>query len=367
MHVIEQFSNNSRQAASGRGRNQQLLCALFVFLPVVMLASCAPSRAYFDRTASEKIIWPGPPERPRIQYLWSLSNLSSESEGRRGLSDFIAGDVRGDVTDPQTSNILLRPYSIFVDGRERMYIADPGAFRVSVIDMKTLDVFHIFGAGEQEFISPVGVTADPAGRIYVSDSELKKVFIFSEQGKYIKDLEGEFKRPTGLALDAQRSHLYVTDTLEHMVVIYNLDGKRLGSIGRPGSLDGEFNFPTHLSLDKAGLLYVNDAMNFRIQIFDGEGRFLGKVGGLGDEYYNLEKPKGIGVDTFGNIYVVDSTRDTVKIFDRQGRLLLFFGSKGFSYGEFWLPAGMFIDAKNTIYVADPYNMRVQAFRLLSGE
>jgi len=57
----------------------------------------------------------------------------------------------------------------------------------------------------------------------------------------------------------------------------------------------------------------------------------------------------------------------VKIFDRQGRLLLFFGSKGFSYGEFWLPAGMFIDAKNTIYIADPYNMRVQAFRLLSGE
>jgi sugar lactone lactonase YvrE len=366
MNQTVQIRNDSRQTAR-EAVCLQLLIALIVLIPVAMLSSCAPSRAYFDRTATEKIIWPGPPERPRIQYLWSLSNLSSDGEGRRGLREFIAGDVTGDVTDPQTSNVLLRPYSIFVDGRERMHIADPGAFRVSVIDMKTLEVFHIFAAGEQEFVSPIGVAADLVGRIYVSDSELKKVFIFSDQGKYIKALEGEFKRPTGLALDAQRARLYVTDTLEHMVFIYDLDGKRLGSIGKPGSLDGEFNFPTHLSLDKDGLLYVNDAMNFRVQIFGPEGNLLGKVGGLGDEYYNLEKPKGIGVDTFGNIYVVDSTRDTVKIFDRQGRLLLFFGSKGFSYGEFWLPAGMFIDAKNTIYIADPYNMRVQAFRLLSGE
>ena len=68
----------------GMTLNRKALCVLFFLMSVALLSSCAPSKAYFDRTAAEKIIWPGPPEKPRIQYLWSLSNLSAGSEGRRG-------------------------------------------------------------------------------------------------------------------------------------------------------------------------------------------------------------------------------------------------------------------------------------------
>lgn len=337
-----------------------ILCLLLLF------TGCAPSKAYIDKSAMGQIIWPGPPETPRIKFMWSASKIATTVEGRRGFFEFLAGDVEGDVTDPRTSNVLMRPYSLFVDTKERLYIADPGAYRVTVIDLNTADVINIVEAGKEEFLSPIGVVADPAGRIYISDSELRKVFVFDEAGKFLSEFEGDFLRPTGLAIDPKGSRIYVADTIGHKIHVHTFDGKRIGNLGGPGSLPGEFNFPTHLFVDDKGLLYVTDAMNFRVQVFGPDGKFSGMIGSLGDAHGNLEKPKGVAVDKDGNIYVVDSIKDMVKIFDRQGNLLLFFGNKGMNFGDFWLPAGIFIDTKNMIYVADTYNMRVQAFQFLGG-
>ena len=335
-----------------------------VVLGALLLSGCASPKAFIDSSATGKIIWPGPPEKARIKFMWSITQLAAAAGGKRGLLDFLAGDVTGDVTDPRTSNVLMRPYGLFVDDHERLYIADPGAYRVTVINLKTGDTLQIFEAGQDELQSPVGVIADPAGRIYVSDSELGKILVFDEKGKYLSRFEGDFKRPTCLAIDTKNSRIYVSDTLADTIYLYDLSGKRVGSIGHPGALPGELNFPTHLFVAANGVLYVTDAMNFRIQIFDPDGKFLGIVGSLGDADDNLDKPKGVAADSHGNIYVVDSIKDTVKIFDREGKLLLFFGDKGMNLGEFWLPSGIFIDKKNMIYVADTYNMRIQAFQLL---
>jgi len=332
---------------------------------LILLTACASPMAFIDKSAMKQILWPGYPEKPRIRYLWSINQITTPIEGRkRVFFDFILGNVSEDVTDPMTSNTLMRPYGVFVDSRERLYVADPGAYRVTVIDLKTAKVINIYGAKEDKFLSPIGIVADFRGRIYVSDSELRKVFVFDEKGNYLFQFEGEFRRPTSMAIDTISSKIYLSDTLEHKIYIYSLEGKRIGSIGNRGALQSEFNFPTHLFVDKNGLLYVTDAMNFRVQIFNPEGKFIGKVGSLGDAYENLEKPKGVAVDTFGNIYVVDSIQDTVKIFDRDGNILLFFGKKGQGYGDLYLPSGIFIDQKNTIYVADTYNMRVQTFQFI---
>jgi len=47
--------------------------------------------------------------------------------------------------------------------------------------------------------------------------------------------------------------------------------EKAGSTGRNGSEAGEFNFPTHIWIDKTGRLSVTDAMNFRIQLFSPDG------------------------------------------------------------------------------------------------
>lgn len=338
--------------------------AVFTVLTAVALSACASSKALIDRTAEGQIIWPGPPEKPRVKYLWSVSRLSDDSMS--AVRDIIAGDPSLDLSDPRTAGFLVRPGNVFVDQKERLYIADPGASRVTVIDLKTADVMNVLRTPEDYLDSPVGVAADAAGRIYISDSVLNKVFVFDQQGKYISLFEGEFKRPTAIAVDNTRSRIYVADTAEHVINVYSAEGKRIKTIGHPGSLPGEFNFPSHLFVDSEGLLYVTDFMNFRVQVFSAEGDFLFSIGSLGDAMGNLDKPKGVAVDSDGNIYVVDSIKDRVKIFNRKGELLLPFGQEGMDLGQFWLPSGIFIDKANRIFVADTFNGRVQVFQFLGS-
>lgn len=336
---------------------------LSVLIISFSLVSCASSKAVIDRSAAKKIIWPGPPEKPRISYLWSVSVVSAGSQ--EGIFRFVAGE-KDDLADPKNSLRLLRPYGIFVDDKKVLYVSDPGAFRITIIDTTTGDTRNIPAAGDEEFRSPIGIVSHQ-GRIYVSDSETRKVYILDMQGNRLGELQGAFERPTALAVDAVRGIIYVTDTLAHAVIRYSPDGKRLDSIGGNGAGDGKFNFPTHLWVDGEGRLYVTDAMNFRIQIFSSDGLFEGKVGTLGDAYGNLEKPKGVATDSQGHLYVVDSIKDTVKIFSSQGQLLLFFGQQGRDFGQFWLPSGIFIDKDDTIYVADTYNGRIQAFEYIRGK
>ncbi|UCG78254.1 MAG: hypothetical protein JSV21_12025 [Nitrospirota bacterium] len=347
-----------------------LLIRIIFLLPVMVmlfLPACATSRAYLDRTAEGKIFWPGPPAKARIQYMWTINTTPRSGEaGRKGLADILLGDVVDDPSDPRAAMSLLRPFSISMssDGT-KLYISDTGALRVTVIDLKDMSTRHILSAGKEEFLSPVGVAATPTGDIYISDSDLKKVFILSEDGKLKGELKKEFLRPTLLAVDEERHVIYVSDTAAHKVIAFSIvDGSTVMEIGKRGGEDGEFNFPTHLWVDDTGDLYVTDAMNFRVQIFDSTGKFISKFGTLGDGSGNLEKPKGVATDSERNVYVVDSINDSVKIFNREGQLLLQFGSEGAGYGQFWLPGGMFIDNEDHIYVADVYNNRVQVFRFI---
>jgi len=341
------------------------LFPLFVFtlFTLVFIIGCAPVyKANIDYIASEGILWPGQPEKPRIKYLWSLYSLAP----RMSFVDFLAGG--GDPTDPKASPVLVMPYSVYFEG-ERLYVADSGAMRATVINIKTTEVLQlgISGKGELEF--PVGIVADKAGNIYVSDSDLNKVFVYDKDGKFIGNLsEVKFVRPAGLAYDKDKDLIYVVDTQDHKVYgISPANGSVRLIIGKRGEADGEFNYPTHIAVDKDGSIWVADAMNFRIQGFDRQGKFISKFGSAGDSYDKFAIPKGVAADSEGNIYVVDSGQDMVKIFNRDGRLLLFFGEKGNNRGMFWLPAGIFIDKDDKIYVADAYNHRVQVFQFLGGK
>lgn len=349
-------------------RSKYIKHFVFPLLFSVAAISCASSyKARIDTTASGGILWPGAPEKPRIKYMWSLHNVGTENDA---VDDKSANAADAETTpDDGNSGILKtlqKPQSLYVDD-VRYYIADPGAARVTVIDRKTLDVFHITDAGSESLVYPIGVVADSSGRIYVSDPEMKKVFVFSDNGDYLFSFAGLMERPTGIAINRLSGKIYVTDTLNHTVHIYGLDGQKTGSIGKRGDGNAEFNYPSHVCVDDKGMLYVTDFLNFRVQIFSPEGSFLKKFGRPGDSLDAFDKPKGVAVDSEGHIYVVDAGKDMVKIFDQKGNLLLYFGEQGHRAGDFYLPTGMFIDRNNVIYVADTINMRIQAFQFLGGD
>jgi len=365
---MAEFMDMSRiERGAGCRWQWRLVFRIVVAVMILSAVSCAPAyRAHFDLTASGQIVWPGEPEKPRIKYLWVLQNVGSGEGGRRTAMDVITGKTMDDITDPQTSSILLRPQGFYAD-ESRYYIADPGAVRVTVIDRKSGELFHIKTVDGESLEYPRSVVADREGNIYVVDSDLARVISYDRRGKFRFFFSGGFRRPTGIAIDRQRDRIYVVDTNAHTVYIYDTGGVRRGSMGHRGSGKGEFNYPTHAFVDRNGDLYVTDFLNFRVQIFSPEGEFVASIGSLGDSYDTLDKPKGVAVDSGGHIYIVDGAHDMVKIFDRRGRLLLFFGSTGHELGEFYMPTGLFIDEKDIIYVMDTINMRVQAFQFLGGD
>ncbi len=332
---------------------------------VLAFSACAHPKASIDYTLSEGIIWPGPPAKARVKYLWSLWRVKGAEKRGRMLSLLVGGEEY--ETDPRESSLLVNPHGVFVDERGVLYVTDTGALRVSVVDLNTMDSFDIQKMGEAYFSAPIGVAAGADGRIYITDADVAAVGIYNEKGKFQKTFEGGFKRPTGIGLDNAAGRIYVADTWAHLVHVHDLDGRRLGSIGQRGEGPGRLNYPTHVAVGGDGLLYVSDTLNFRVQVFTPEGGLVSSFGVAGDAYHSFDKIKGIAVDRGGHVYVADSAQDMVKIFDRQGRLLLFFGQKGRIPGEFYLPAGLYIDGEDRIFVSDSLNGRVQVFQFLGGD
>ena len=82
----------------------------------------------------------------------------------------------------------------------------------------------------------------------------------------------------------------------------------LSKWGSLGTGNGQFDYPIGVAVNPStGNVYVADTGNNRIQVFDGSGTFITKFGtlGNGDGQFNL--PLGVAVNpTTGNVYVADT-------------------------------------------------------------
>ncbi len=340
-----------------KGKRFLILFSLFLF-SVIGVSSSFPE----DNKKQVKVpFWPTPPAETRIRFVSSFSSPEDIGVPSGGFFKRIR-----DLLIGRRSQRMVRPYGIAIGpGGNRIYVSDPGLGVVHIFDRRKHSYSMLSAGGGDKFISPIGVALDDKGRLFVSDTKLRKVFVFSNKLKYLFSLgdRENLQRPTGIVF--AQGKLYVVDTSGHQVVVYDGEGNYLFRFGRRGSGEGTFNFPTGITASAAGRLYINDSMNFRVQVFNLEGKFLSIIGGPGDSSGYFSRPKGVALDSDDNLYVVDALFDTVQIFNREGRFLLNFGEAGEKEGEFWLPAGIAIDKQDRIYVADSYNRRIQIFQYLS--
>jgi DNA-binding beta-propeller fold protein YncE len=308
-------------------------------------------------TEATALAWPAPPAPAAVRFVETLPRTDDSGHGSflRTL-----GRVFSLSRKPEG---IVRPLGIAAhDGV--LYVADPGSHALLIYDMKHNRFRRIDKAGKENLASPVGVAAG-GDQIYVSDSALKKVFVYDKRGRFLRVFTEEpLERPTGLAFDQRSGRLYVADTIAHQVLVFSTRGKLENRLGRRGTAAGEFNYPTHLWLDRTASLFVIDSLNYRVQIFRNDGSVETAFGHQGDSSGTFASPKGIALDSQGHLYVVDALFDSVQIFNRQGGLLLTFGERGTRPGQFWLPSGIFIDDQDRIYVADSQNQRVQVFEFL---
>jgi DNA-binding beta-propeller fold protein YncE len=177
--------------------------------------------------------------------------------------------------------------------------------------------------------------------------------------------------PVGLAIDTENRLLYVVDTQADQVVVYDPDTlkelRRIGTAGKNHYLTtpGDFGGPSNVAVDKDGNVYVTDTMNNRVEIFDADGKFISTFGKNGDGPGYFARPKGIAVDGDGHIWVADTVQNRLQVFNREGQLLTYIGGYGHYPGQFESLVGVAIDKNNRVFTSEQYPGRVQQYRYIT--
>jgi DNA-binding beta-propeller fold protein YncE len=324
------------------------------------------------------IVWPNPPAVARIRYLafysaQKLSQVDTPKTAKQGWMDRLAG------TQPEQDNTkvlfqLMQPYGIAVDSKGQLYVADSRVGAIFIFNTETRDVELMKNKEHGHFVRIIGLAMDDNDRLFVSDPGLRHVLVFNKDHKAEDVITDGMVEPSGLALDTQNRLLYVSDVSLDQVLVYDADTfklkRKMGTTGHKHELTtpGDFAKPTGVAVDKEGNLYVADTLNDRIEVFDADGGFIRTWGKNGDGPGYFARPKGVTVDSDGHVWVADGMQDRVQVFTNEGQLLITMGGHGLLPGMYQGLVNIAADNKrNRIYTSEIYPGRVQEFRYVTDE
>jgi len=313
-------------------------CAVSLMTGICALLMFAGSGC--QKSASDEAIgpvfYPGPPEKPRLQFLKSFSTPKDVGvQGVSGFQKFVVGE-------PETEEKIGKPYGVAMyEGK--IYVCDVGKRVVEILDLENKTFGYM--TRDRRLINPINIYIEN-GTKYVADSVTGAVFVFDEKNNLNAILgKGLGIKPLDVAVYEELC--YITDANSNRVVVIDKHtGEEVRRIGQEGELEGQFQLIGDLALDEQGNIYVTDKIKGQIAKFSKSGVFLRTFGKLGDSIDQFLRPKGISIDRDGRIWVADAATEVIKIIDPEGRLLLFFGLPGNRPGMLNLPSRVKLDYDN---------------------
>lgn len=206
---------------------------------------------------------------------------------------------------------------------------------------------------------PYGV-AVRQGRIYITDTVQRAVLMFNVPEKDFVQIgtegPGALMKPIGIDISKTDGRLYVADHSGKRIMVYDEDGEFLTTFGgsqylrRPSGVaispDGKIAYV----IDTGG---VDDREHHRVTMWEtATGRYLGFWGTRGSEAGQFNLPLQVTTGPDGNVHVVDGGNFRVQIFTPDGKFLRSIGSIGRRTGQFSRPKGIAVDPEGNIYVVD---------------
>jgi len=293
------------------------LAAAQIVLVCSLFSGCQQSETKDKQaqSSSQTKFYPGPPDKPRLQFLTSISSESDLGISKKysGLEKLIAGSE-----DQPDTELIGKPYGLALyEGN--LYICDVRKRLVEVLDLKGKKFTYL--TKEQRMVNPVNICIEK-DRKYIADPVSGKVFVFNHDNilEAILGADSELK-PIDVAVRDNRC--YVTDMSGNQVVVLDIaSGKEIMRIGGPGDGDGQFGLIGDIAMDAQENLYVTDKALARVIKFDRNGKFQKTFGKVGDSIHDFVRPKGIDVDREGRMWVVDTASEIVKTYDSEGQLLM---------------------------------------------
>jgi len=373
--------SNSR-ASSIRGNMRWLaalmLAGLTLFAPLSAVAG-KKKKAGAPKTIPvvdySNIVWPNPPAIARIRYqsfyaAQKLSQVDTAPNAKQKWMDRLAG------TQPASDSgkvffQLAEPYGMAVDSRGSLYVADQKVGAIFIFNTETREVELIKNKTHAHFVRIIGLVMDDNDRLFVSDPGLHHILIFNSAHKAEDVITDGLVSPGAMAIDRENRQLYVSDIDLDQVLVYDADSlkliRKIGTTGHNHELTtpGDFAKPTGLAVDSDGNLYVADTLNNRIEVFDADGKFISTFGKAGDGPGYFGRPKGVAIDSDDHIWVADGMQDRVQVFNKEAQLLIAFGGHGLLPGQFQGLVGITTDKNNRVFTSELFPGRVQQFRYVT--
>ena len=327
--------------------------------------------------------------------------MLEEAEALKNLDDILKVDqidaffiAPGDLSQSMGfPGQLNHPRGMAVGPDGSLYVIDSQNARVSIFDPqgKFVTTFGTPSTTDPNsqavppggtFREPWGIAVGQDGKIYVADTWNHRVQVFDSKGTLLK-MWGVYEQlppgqpgkpdgfwgPRDIAVDNQ-SNVYVADTGNKRIRVFDSNGKYLHDIGQGGAGVGQLNEPVGLAINpETNELFVADTWNRRIEVYALDGTYrrswnLQAWAGTTDSgnrpYLALDR-----TDT--HLFVTDPDTARVLVFDLNGSPVLSFGSLGsgtsFSASQFGVLGGITVDPSNRLFLADTQTGRVLRFSL----
>ena len=123
-------------------------------------------------------------------------------------------------------------------------------------DLTFSEFFGKGGNGKGQFYSPTGIACDSTGKVYVADTNMKRIQVFTPEGNFLRMFDtwmcGQRWPPYFIAIDTS-DMIYLSIYASEHICLFTSEGQFVTSFGR-----GLKN-PLGLAVDNSGVLYVCDS------------------------------------------------------------------------------------------------------------
>ncbi|NVK82760.1 MAG: T9SS type A sorting domain-containing protein, partial [Cytophagia bacterium] len=295
-------------------------------------------------------------------------------------STFAGSGIQGKADGSANNASFSRPTGIVHDASGNVYITDRLNHLIRKItpqgEVSTLAGSGVRGSQDgngvsASFNSPMGITIDASGNLYVVDRGNEKIRRITPEGDVTTfagsgtsgDIDGNgvsasFSNISDVVFDKE-GNLYVTDSGNYKIrkITPNGDVTTFAGSGEQGSQDGKgtaasFQGPASIAIDESGNVFVGD---FYTQSAIRKITPDGVVSTFNISGYDVGYPTGMAFDSFGNLYFVDviASDDIVKVSPEGIAVVITDGLANYN-GAYDLT----VDASNIIYAVDDDNHKI---------
>jgi DNA-binding beta-propeller fold protein YncE len=268
------------------------------------------------------------------------------------------------------------------------YVADSRNHRILHVGadgnlMKAWGTFSDQQAGNAPigtFNEPWGVAVGPDGSVYVTDtwnhrvqkfdSDGQPITMWGQYGQPLADVpesKSFFWGPRGIAVDS-KGHVYVADTGNKRIVIFDADGKYISEFGTAGLDPGQFDEPVGVAIGADGTVYVTDTWNQRVQSFapSEDGITFAPLAQWDVNAWfgqSLDNKPFIAVSPDNHVFITDPEGYRVIEFTNDGKFVRTWGDFGDGADGIGLASGIAVDAAGNVWVTDAGNNRILKYVL----